>query len=630
MAVKRNAAFVDLTSGEVEIREIPQELRELFLGGRGIDMYLLYHLLEPGIDPLGPDNVLLVSAGPLTGTPAPAAARTHVGGKSPLTNMVGSANMGGFFAAELRFAGFDHLVVRGRAEKPCYLWIHNGTIEIRDAAHLWGKDVVETQVGIRREMDDEDVKVLTIGPAGENLVRYANVMTGIKNAGGRTGMGALMGSKNLKAVAARGTLPIALADPKGALAYHKELIEYIQSSKYAEIMGEWGTNFIYDVTNSSGLIRTRNFQSNQMPHSEDLEAEALEPYSEGTAACFGCTMHCRHRYKLKDGPWKGVYDEGPEYTTQGAFGTEVGCNSMYTLLVCNHLVNRLGIDTLEVGSMIGWAMELHEKGLLPEELVGDLDLSWGNDETVIRLLNDIAYRRGLGDVLAEGPLRAAEKLGPETLPYNIQVKGMSNLQSDERPTPSLALNIATATRGSDHLRSRPAIDLYHLPVPVLEKIYGRKGLTSDYRDYEGKAWQVYWQACLYAVVDALGVCKFQTVFLSPNMPKWEEYSRLLETNAGLKLTPEQLMEVGDRIDTMEHMFNMREGATRSDDWLNDRYFDEPTPAGLDAVRGRSLDRDKFSKLLDEYYEFHGWDREGKPTAATLQRLGLDRQLSYLL
>jgi aldehyde:ferredoxin oxidoreductase len=479
-------------------------------------------------------------------------------------------------------------------------------------------------------MDDEDVKVLTIGVGGEKLVRYANVMTGIKNSGGRTGMGAVMGSKNLKAIAARGSLPIPLANPEGTLAYHKEMIDYIQGSKFAEIMGTWGTLYIYDVTNSTGLVRTRNFQSNQSQYSEDLEAEAIEPYSVGTAACYGCTMHCRHKYKIKDGPYKGVYDEGPEYTTQGAFGTEVGCTSMHTLLVGNHLVNRLGIDTLEVGSMIGWAMELYEKGLLPKELVGDLDLTWGNDDAVIQLTKDIAYRRGLGDILAEGPIRAAEKLGPETLKYNIQIKGMSNLQSDERATPSLALNIATSTRGSDHLRSRPAIDLYHLPEPVLAKIYGKSGLSSDYRDYDGKAWQVYWQACLYAVVDALGICKFQTVFMSPNSPTWVEYSKMIELATGMKITPEQVMEIGDRIYTTERMFNLREGATRADDWLPERYFDEPVPAGLDAVRGLCIDRDKFTKMIDEYYEHHGWDNEGVPTPETLTRLNLDRQPEHVL
>jgi aldehyde:ferredoxin oxidoreductase len=623
MALKRKAAFVDLSTGRVEIKEIPRSLRERFLGGRGIDMYLLYTLLEPGIDPLGPDNVLLVSAGLLTGTPAPAAARTHVGGKSPLTGLVGSSNMGGFFAPELRFAGFDHLVVKGRASAPVYLWIYNGSVEIRDASELWGADSFETQESVREELDDEEIKVMTIGAAGENLVRFANVRTGPKNAGGRTGMGALMGSKKLKAIAVRGTMPIEIAHPEEALRYHKELIDFIQSSKYAEIMGHWGTMFIYDVTNSTGLVRTRNFQANQLPDSEELECEGIEEYSHGVTACFGCTMHCRHKYTLKEGPWKGAYAEGPEYTTLGAFGTEVGANQLHRALEGNHLVNKHGMDTLETGSMIAWAMELYENGLLPKELVGDLNLEWGNMDAVLQLVEDIAHRRGLGDVLAEGPRRAIARLGPETAYYNIQVKGMSNLHSDERPTPSLALGIATATRGADHLRSRPAIDLYHLPEAVLNEIYSHEGLSGDYRDYKGKPWMVFWQECLYALVDALGICKFQTVFLSPNMPKWKEYSRLLELVTGLQFTPEQLMALGERIVNVERLFNNREGAARADDTLPDRYFKEPTPLGLDVVRGRFIDREKFEHMLDEYYEIHGWDTEGRPTRETLARLGLD-------
>ncbi|MEE9612311.1 MAG: aldehyde ferredoxin oxidoreductase family protein [Desulfatiglandales bacterium] len=630
MALKRKAAFVDLSSGNWEVKEIPPKVRKKYLGGRGIDMYLLFNLLEPGIDPFSPENVFLVSAGLLTGTPAPAAARTHIGGKSPLTGLVGSANMGGFFAPELRFAGFDHLVIRGKASKPVYLWVYNGEIEIRDASELWGADSQETQVLIREAMDDEEIKVLSIGAAGENLVRFANVRTGPKNAGGRSGMGALMGSKNLKAIAARGTLPIEIADPEGALSYHKELIDFIHSSKYAEIMGRWGTMFIYDVTNSTGLVRTRNFQANQLPDSEELECEEIEKYSTGVTACFGCTVHCRHKYILKDGPWKGKYAEGPEYTTLGAFGTEVGSNRLHPALEGNYLVNKHGMDSLEAGSMIAWAMELYENDLLPKELVGDLNLEWGNMDAVLQLVEDITYRRGLGDVLAEGPRRAIQRLGPETAYYNIQIKGMSCLHSDERPTPSLALGIATATRGGDHLRSRPAIDLYHLPGPVLEKIFGREGMTSDYRDYQGKPWMVFWQECLYALVDALGICKFQTIFLSPNMPKWDEYSRLIELVTGLKYTREQLMEIGERIYNIERLFNTREGSSRKDDTLPDRYFDEPTPLGLEAVRGRVIDRKKFEHMLDEYYEIHGWDMEGNPTPETLNRLGLDKEPSQLM
>ena len=629
MALKRKAAFVDLTSAQVEIKEIPRSLRERYIGGRGIDMYLLYNLLEPGIDPLGPENVLLVSAGLLTGTPAPAAARTHVAAKSPLTGFVGSTNMGGFFAPELRFAGFDHLVIRGRASEPVYIWVNNGKIEIRDASHLWGTGILETHVLIREALDDEDVKVMTIGVAGENLVRFANVRTGPKNAGGRTGMGAVMGSKNLKAIAVRGSMPIEIADPEESLRYHKKLIESIQSSKYAEIMGRWGTMFIYDVTNSTGLVRTRNLQANQLPDSEELECEEIEEYSTGMTACFGCTMHCRHKYTLKEGPLKGKYAEGPEYTTLGAFGTEVGSNSLQRALEGNYLVNELGLDTLETGSMIAWAMELHEKDLLPKDMVGDLDLEWGNMDSVLQLVEDIAYRRGLGDVLAEGPNRAIRKLGPDTDYYNIQIKGMSSLHSDERPTPSLALGIATATRGADHLRSRPAIDLYHLPESVLEKIYDHKGMTSDYRDYQGKPWMIFWQECLFALVDALGICKFQTVFLSPNMPKWEEYGRLLEIITGLKYTPEQLREVGERIYNVERLFNIREGASRADDILPERFFREPTPMGLEAVRDRVIDREKFEQMMDEYYDIHGWDKEGNPKPETLKRLGLDQEPEHL-
>ena len=631
MSLKRKAAIIDLTTRAFEIKEIPLELRKKYLGGRGIDAYFLYKLIKPGIDPLGPDNVLLVSAGLLTGTTAPASSRTNIGAKSPLTGLLGSANMGGFFSAELRYAGFDHLIIQGKAEKLSYLWITNDSIEIRDAAHLKGADANETQTLIREELDDEEIKSMTIGIAGENLVSFACVRTGPKNSGGRTGMGAVMGSKNLKAIAVRGTKPITIADPKGALRYHKELIEYIHTSKYTEIMGKWGTNFIYDVTNSTGLIRTKNFQQNQFPNSEELECEELEKYSLGVAGCFGCTMHCRHKIRLKEGPMKGQYDEGPEYTTLGAFGTEVANNKLHKALEGNYLVNKHGLDILEVGSMIAWAIELNEKGLLPKALLGDLDLSWGNMDAVLKLTEDIAYRRGeLADILADGPKQAAARLGEGTLKYNIQVKGMSALQSDERATPSLALGLATSTRGADHLRSRPAIDLYHLPEQALKAIYGKEGLSSDYRDYAGKPWMVTWQERIYAIVDALGICKFQTVFLSPNMPKAEEYSKLIKLITGLEFSPQELMEIGERIYVMERLFNNREGATRKDDYLPDRYYDEPNPAGLKAVRGKYIERDKYEEMLDEYYDLHGWDSQGNPTSDTLERLGIQTEAGSLL
>ena len=625
MALNRKIAYIDLTTGDVEITPIPIEWRKKYLGGRGLDAYLLYKHLPKGCDPLGPDNVALISAGLLVGTLASASARTHVMAKSPLTNLLGSANMGGFFAPEMRWAGFDHLVIKGRADKSVYLYIHDGEIEIRDAANVWGAGVYDTQDIIRKELGDEETQILCIGQGGENLVRYANVMTGRKNAAGRTGMGAVLGSKNLKAIACQGTMDIEIKHPEKALEYNKEIIDQVISTKVSQIMQRWGTNFIYGVTNTTGLVRTRNFQYNQLPNSEDIECENLDNYSFGMDGCFGCQVHCRHRYTIKEGPYAGTYAQGPEYTSQGAFGTEVGCRSMNTILVGNHLVNDYGLDTLEVGSMIGWAMELYEKGILTDEDTDGLKLDWGDDEAVLEMVKKIAFREGLGDILAEGPRGAAEKIGKDCEKYLIHVKGMSNLHSDERPTPALALNIAVSSRGSDHLRGRPAIDLYNLPMKVLDRVYrnpdGYDGpLTNNYSEYEGKPRMVLWQELNYMAVDCLGVCKYHTIFLSPNHPTFGEFEKLIYLNTGLEISTLDLWNIADRCYTIERLFNIREGMTRKDDWLHDRYFDEPTKLGLPVARGKSIDRGKFTAMLDEYYQLHHWNEDGVPTPELLEKL----------
>ena len=338
MALNRKIAYINLTTGEIETKPIPIEVRKKFLGGRGLDMYLMYNHIKPGVDPLGPDNVACVSAGILVGTLASASARTHIGGKSPLTGFVGSTNMGGFFAPEMRFAGFDHLVIKGKAEKPVYLWIHNGEIEIRDASNIWGKDISETRQTIREELGDRDIKVLTIGIAGENLVRFANVMTGLKNAGGRTGMGALLGSKNLKAIAVRGTMDIKIAHPAEALEYNRHIIDMVVSAKVSKTQGRLGTPFIWGATNSWGGIRTRNFQANQFEYCDATEPEAIDEYAIGYASCFACQVHCRAKYIVPSGEYAGIYDEGPEYTVQGALTAETGCSDVVALLSGSHLL----------------------------------------------------------------------------------------------------------------------------------------------------------------------------------------------------------------------------------------------------------------------------------------------------
>ncbi len=646
MALDRKIAYIDLSTGKIEIKPIPLDVRKKFIGGRGLDAYLLYNHAPKGCDPLSPENPLIVSGGLLTATCASATARTHVMAKSPLTNLLGSCNMGGFFAPELAWAGFHHLVIKGKADKPVYLWIHNGVIEIRDAAQLWGKTTTETQWAIREELGDEEIKSMVIGPAGEKLVRFANVMTGIKNSGGRTGMGCVMGSKNLKAVAARGTMDIKIAHPVDALDFNKKFIDQITSAKVSQIQGSLGTPFIWGATNCWGGVRTRNFQYNQMEYADEIEPEAIDDIATQTTGphhmtgCFGCQVHCRAKYKIPTGRYAGKYDEGPEYTSLGAFGGEPDCKSAETVLTGNHLVNQYGVDNLEIGSIISWAMELYELGIIGPKETDGLELRFGNDEALLEMVHRICTRKGwLGNVLADGGIPASQAIGKNSFDYLIQVKGMNNLHSDERATPGLALNVATASRGSDHLRSRPAIDLYHLPENVLRKIYGSPipyngPLSSEHTEYVGKAWQVFWQENCYMAVDCLGICKYHTVFLGATLPNFEDWPKVIYYNTGLEFTPEEIWSVAERCNNLERLFNLREGLTRNDpvkgDTLNHRYFDEPCRRGAPDVIGAHIDRDKFNTMLDEFYEHHGWDKDGVPTAATLKRLGLDKEPTHKL
>jgi aldehyde:ferredoxin oxidoreductase len=554
--------------------------------------------------------------------------------------------MGGFFAPELAWAGFHHLVIKGKAKHPVYLYVHNGEISIRDARGIWGESVPDTQWAIRKDLGDEEVKSCVCGPAGENLVRFANVMTGIKNSGGRTGMGCVMGSKNLKGVAARGTMDIKIARPAEALEYNKRFIDQIVSAKVNQTQGALGTPFIWGATNSWGGIRCRNFQYNQCEYADDIEPERIDEICEETmgpyhmTGCFGCQVHCRAQYKIPEGPFAGVYDEGPEYTSQGAFGGETDTPRAVTVLTGNHLVDKFGMDNLETGSIISWAMELYELGIITSKETDGLDLRFGNDEAVIEMIDRICHRKGwLGDTLADGGVAASEKIGKKSFDYLIQVKGMSNLHSDERATPGLALNIATASRGSDHLRSRPAIDLYHLPEEVLRKIYGNPvpydgPLSSEHTEYIGKPWQVFWQENCYMGVDCLGICKYHTTFLGATLPNFEDWSKVLYYNTGLEMTPEEIWEVARRCNMIERLFNLREGLTREDlkkgDMLNHRYFDEPCRRGAIDVVGKKIDKKKFVQMIDEFYEHKGLDKDGVPKAETLKALDLENEPSHLL
>jgi len=324
----------------------------------------------------------------------------------------------------------------------------------------------------------------------------------------------------------------------------------------------------------------------------------------------------------------------------GAFGGEPDCPNAVTVLTGNHLVDQWGVDNLEIGSLISWAMELYEEGILTTKDTDGLDLRFGNDEALLEMIRRICFRDGwLGNTLANGGIQASEKIGKNSFDYLVQVKGMNNLLSDERATPALALGIATGSRGSDHLRSRPAIDLYHLPEEVLRKVYGNPvpydgPLSSEHTSYVGKPWQVLWQELCYMGVDCLGICKYHTTFLGATLPNFEDWSKVLYYNTGLEMSPRDIWDVAERCYNIERLFNLREGLTRDDpkkgDTLNHRYFDEPCRRGAPDVIGATIDRKKFKKMIDEYYEHHGWDENGVPTPETLKRLGLDKEPSHLV
>ena len=644
MALDRKIAFIDLSTGKIDIKPISIEARKLFLGGRGLAAYLLYKYTNPGCDPMGPDNAVIFSAGPLGGTLASAGSRTDVMCKNPLTGLLGSGNLGGFFAPELRYAGFDHVLVKGKAPKPVYIWVHDGEVEIKDGKNVWGKTVTECQWAIREELGDPDIKSAVCGPAAEKGVRFGNVMTGIKNANGRGGGGSVMGSKNLKLVAARGTMDIKIAHPREALEFDKKYIEMITGAKVNQTMGTLGTPFIWGAANSWGGVRANNFKYNQLLYCDDIEPENLDELSKESvgeynmAACFGCQVHCRAKYRVPDRPLSrkyglaGKYDEGPEYTSQNAFCGEPGITKAETLLMANHLVNQYGIDNLETGSLISWAMELYEEGILTDKDTDGLPLLFGSDEALIEMIHHIGNRdTWLGNVLAEGGLRAAEVIGKDSMKYLVHVKGMSHLGSDERATPGLALNAAMASRGSDHLRSRSAIDLYHLPEDVLKKIYSSPvpydgPMSSKHTEYIGKAWQVYWQENCFMGVDCLGTCKYHTTFLGATLPNFEDWSKVLYLNTGLRLSPKELWTVAERCNMIERLFNIREGLRKDDpaknDMLVDRYFDEPCKRGAPDVVGAKLDRKKFEEMSVEFYQYKGCDENGVPFPETIERLGL--------
>ncbi len=618
MVLERKITFVNLSDGTIKISSIPLDLKRKFLGGRGINMYLLSKCYSPHLDPFSPENPLIFGSGLLAGTLG-FGSRINITSKSPESGHLGDSNMGGDFGAELVRTGFSHLVVTGKSRKPVYLRIRNGKIGICDAQRLSGLDTVETQRAIRQELGDEKVRIACIGLAGENLVRYASIRTGMKNAAGRTGMGAIMGSKNLKAVAVRGDLDITISDPKKYLKYYLKRMEKLMETKWVQALGRYGTPLLFQYANAMGFLSVRNNQLTTIgEQGSALEAEALEPYSTGMLSCFGCPAHCRHRYSIEEGKYQGTKGEGPEYASIGSLGTKLGNLDLENIIYATEICNRLGLDTISTGSYIAWAMELYQRGIIDDEMTG-IPLEWGNGKSVLELLHRIAKREGFGNMMAEGSF-AKKFFGDNSEDYLLGIKNFPIEMTDERLPKSFALGMAASTRGACHMRSRPSLDVLGLPEEVLRKLYGGP-VRSELSSYSGKGRMVWWHELLNAVCDSLGFCRFLTVFSSPHAPQYQQFSRLIAFATGLSLSPGELRTIGERIYTLERVMLTRDGISRNEDTLPRRYFEEPIPEG--PAKGEFISRQEFNKMLDEYYQLHGWDENGIPKKKTLRRLGLD-------
>lgn len=624
-------AFVDLSKGTIVKKDIPEDLQRMYLGGRGLNAYLLYNYLRPGADPFSPDNVLVFGAGMMNGLLGMSTGRWHVSAKSPETGVIGDSNAGGFFGGELMLAGFQHLVITGKASKPVYLWVHDGEVEIKDATRLWGMDTHETQEQIMDDLSDAQVQIALIGQAGENLVPYACVRHGLKRAAGRTGMGCVMGTKNLKAVAARGTRPIKVARPKELLEFVKDQCKRSKATKIFPIFSRWGTLNVFVVQNETGLLAAYNHQFNHSPEAEgQLEAEEFdEKYRIKNVSCFSCHFHCTGQYRISGGVYDGTFGEGPEWYFMGGFGPNVGCFDWETVLVANDLCNRYGIDIGTVTSYLGWLMELWQRKIIDKEFTGGLNFDWGNKETVIKMIHLMSRREGLGAKLAKGWQEVAKELGHGAEKYLHHTKNLP-IESviDDRPARATCIAQSTSNRGYDHLRGRVAIEFFGMPEDVIEKIIGHKA-SSDMTSWEGKPWMVVWTHRNTSLADCLGFCKLATPWTgSVGGVSFNDFIQMTNLVTGWNVTEPELHEIADRVWTIERLFNARESKIRRDGDLPPAIFYEP--AKLGPQEGQKIVREEYEKALDEYYNIMGYKQDGTPKAATLKRLGLADEPSHKL
>ncbi len=586
---------VNLKEMTCKVEALDLEKAKKYLGGRGLGTKILSEEIDPTIDALSPENKLIVVSGPLTGTPTPTGGRYMVVTKSPLSGTVASSNSGGYWGAELKSAGYDLIIVEEKADKPVYISIEDDKVEIRDASQLWGKTVSET-TGALEKILPEKSKVLTIGPAGENLSRIAAIMNDYDRAAGRSGVGAVMGSKNLKAITVKGTGKVNIFDADNLKGVFSESIKKIRENGVTgQGLPKYGTAVLVNIINENGAFPVNNFQESYFDRAEDISGEALEEkYLVRREACYRCPIACGRYCKVDE-----IEGGGPEYETIWAFGSDCGISDLGEVIKANYWCNQMGLDTISTGATIAAAMELYEKGYIKDDEIDGTPLKFGNVEAIIEWTKKMGRGEGLGAKMAQGSYRLAEMYGAEDL--SMSVKKLEIPAYDPRAIQGQGLQYATSNRGGCHVRG------YLISPEIL-------GLPEklDKFSLEGKAeWAKIFQD-LTASIDSLGLCLFTSFALNA-----DDYSKLYNLVCGTNHTAESMLEAGERIWNIEKIFNLKAGIGSEEDKLPKRLLEEPIKEGPSKGWVHKLDQ-----LLPKYYEVRGWDSKGLPTKERLEALGI--------
>jgi|Deesub1362A_J573_1020465.scaffolds.fasta_scaffold00753_19 aldehyde:ferredoxin oxidoreductase len=603
---------VNLSDNAFWVEELNWEWAKKFVGGKGLAARTLLGELPPKIDPLSPSNKIILATGPLCATTAPGASKYVLVTKSPATGLFLDSYAGGQFGCELKLAGYDMMIIEGKASKPSYIFVYDDEVEIRDAEGIWGRNCHEAEDLLKKDVGDRDAKVMVIGPAGENLVRFACVNTEYYRHHGRGGAGAVFGSKNLKGIVIRGTQGVEVSRPEEFSRVVEEAIQQVVDSPESQFATSWkgggGTAEIVDWSYEWGGLPVKNFTSGEFDVGK-VNVKAAEPYRISVQACAQCPCACGHYVKINT---EGL--EGPEYETTALLGPNCYVDSFPEIVNLNLLCDRLGLDTISAGNVVAWAMECFEKGIITEKDTGGINLSFGNAEGAAAILKQIAYRRGLGDVLADGVAVAAKKIGQGSERFAMHVKGLEIPAYEPRAAPSMGLAYATADRGACHLRAWPiGAELWG------EYWLGAHPVKLDRSKPDNKAQVVVHQQHYQAYRFSAITCDF--LFMD-----MELLAKLIEAATGFSEVKDW-RTVGERIVTVTRIFNIREGMSRKDEVLPERIYSEPLKGG--AADGQVLPKSHFEYMLREYYEIRGYDQEGRPTKSRLEALGIADLADYL-